>query len=471
MGSLAARLPGRENATVAAGALAVLGAWAVLGPYKQVAFFLAVAIAVLGGVVYLAWRADPAWTLTVGLMLSVFSGNWDTIGLPTILAPDRLILFTGVMGVLLRAPRSRLRARFQIEPVHYVLALVILYVLGSAAVAGTFFDRTSFFVVLERFGIVPFLLFVCAESVFRTERQRQVLLVGLVTLGGYLGITAVLETLSSPLVFPAYIDDPNVGILPDRARGPFLEPATNGLALFTCAGACAVAFARWRSSRARVVAVAIGLLCTAGLLFTVTRQVWLAAVLATLITMLSVSYLRRLILPTAAAAAIGVALLLAVVPGLSDQATQRRTQQSTVWDRINLNTAALNAIEAHPLVGVGWQAFTTQSDDYAELHPNIPLTAVGQIVVHNVFLAYAAEIGLIGLTLWILALVMGIGTTLMRRGPPELAPWWALALAVFIFFLAIGTFEFPQGFSNLAIWLLAGVVRAGQIAARDEAPG
>jgi O-antigen ligase len=469
MSSLEARLPRwQDAATVLAGALGLLGAWALLGPYRQLAFLLVAGVAVLGGIVYLAWRADPAWTLTAGVMLAVFAGNWDAMGIPTLLAPDRIILFTGVIGVLARAPRSRLRAPFRIEPVHYILGLVVLYVIASAVVVGTLIDQTAFFVLFERFGVVPFLLFVCAESAFRTDQQRQVLLVGLVALGGYLGVTALLEVLNSPLIFPGYIDDPNVGTLPDRARGPFVEPATNGLALFTCAGACAVAFSRWPSRKARFATLAVGLLCTAGLMFTVTRQVWLAAVLATLATMLTLTHLRRLLLPTTAAVAIAVVVLLSVVPGLSQQVTERRAQQATIWDRINLNRAAINAIEAHPLVGVGWQSFTTRSDDYAELDPNFPLTAVGSVVVHNVFLVYGTELGLIGLSLWILALLLGIGGTLRRRGPPELVPWWALTLGVFIFFLAIGTFEFPQAFSNLALWLLAGVVRAGQIAASGE---
>ena len=470
MSSLQARVPRRQyTATAFAGALGLILVWVLLGPYREQAFFYVAIAAVLGGVVYLAWRADPAWTLTLGLLLSVFGSNWDAVGVPTTVAPDRIILFTGVIAVLARAPASRLRARFHAEPIHWVLALVIVYAVVSAVVVGTVSERAPVFVILERLGVIPFLLFVAATFVFRTERRRQVLLVGLVGLGAYLGLTALFETLEIPLVFPGYIEDPGVGILPDRARGPFLEPATNGLALFTCAGACLLAYSRWRSPQARYAAAAVGALCAAGLLFTVTRQVWIAGAVAGLAAMLSLRQLRRWILPAAAAAAVTVVGLVAVVPGLNDKVTERRTQENTVWDRLNLNRAAINAIEAHPLVGVGWQKFTDQADEYAELDPDFPLTAVGFVNVHNVFLAYGSELGLVGVTLWILALLLGVGGTLRTRGPPEIIGWWALALGVFIFFVVIGAFEFPQAFSNLVVWLLAGLVRAAQLAARDDA--
>ena len=52
--------------------------------------------------------------------------------------------------------------------------------------------------------------------------------------GAYLGVTAVLEGIGQlGLVWPAYIADPNVGITPERARGPFVASDANGLALYS----------------------------------------------------------------------------------------------------------------------------------------------------------------------------------------------------------------------------------------------
>jgi O-antigen ligase len=413
------------------------------------------------GVGYLVWQADPAWSLSAGLLLSPFSGNWDQVGLPKVLAPDRIVLLIALGAILLRAPGSRGRPPLRLRPVHWVLVVAIAYVTASAAASGTLLTTSSLAQLVENFGVIPFLLFLCAPAAFGSDRQRRVLLAALVILGAYLGVVALLETLGADsLIYPRYITDPNVGILPDRARGPFVEPATFGVALFTCAGACVVGWRAWPRPHIRLALVAIGLLCTAGLLFTLTRQVWLASVVAAVLVAIAVPHFRRYLLPAALVCAAGVALLLATVPDLSTKVAERRAQQGTVWDRLNLNRAAVNAIEDRPLFGVGWDSWTKKNTDYFELSPNYPLTAVTGGPVHNVFLAYGAQIGLIGLTLWVAGMLIGVCGTLMRRGPPEIQPWRAFLLGVFAFFLVVANFEFVQVFPNLIVWLLAGVVAA-----------
>jgi putative inorganic carbon (HCO3(-)) transporter len=432
--------------------------------YRYTLFFAAVAVVLVGGVTFLAWHADPAWTLTVGLMLTPFAGSWDRLGVPSILAPDRGILFTGLLAAVLRGGRGiQGRPRIRIAPLHVVMIALIAYASLSALIVGTLFDRTAFFVLFERLGVIPYLAFACAPVVFRTARQRQVLLIGLVCLGGYLGLTALFEgTGLKSLVWPRYIVDSGYGFLPDRARGPFVEPATNGMALFTCGAACVVSVVSWRSATARLCAGAVLLLCALGIIFTLTRQVWIGAIVAIAAVIVATRVLRRYALVTAAAGALLVGGALATVPGLSERAAARKSQQTTVWDRYNLNTAALNAIAANPLFGVGWQAFSERKVDYLELNPNFPLTA-GQpsVPVHNAFLTYGSELGLVGLTLWTAALLAGVGGTLFRRGPPELQPWRLMLLGVAVFYLVIATFEFPQSFSNLTLWMIAGVVAAG----------
>src|SRR5207253_1883209 len=80
-----------------------------------------------------------------------------------------------------------------------------LFAIASAATAGTLFTKAGAFPLLDRFGLLPFAAFAVAPVVFRTARQRQILLVALVVLGAYLGATAVFE-LAGPksLVYPRY---------------------------------------------------------------------------------------------------------------------------------------------------------------------------------------------------------------------------------------------------------------------------
>ena len=146
----------------------------------------------------------------------------------------------------------------------------------------------------------------------------------------------------------------------------------------------------------------------------------------------------------------GVAILVigafALISGLESQAGQRASDQQSVWDRYNLNAAALQAAEANPVAGLGWGRFPTDGAPYFQQSANYPLTAVGDQpcteagflsarnsgdaapvctqVVHNAYLSTAAELGLIGALLWILSLVLPIGGAITRPAapaPPALA--------------------------------------------------
>jgi putative inorganic carbon (hco3(-)) transporter len=438
------------------GVAALLLAGFVAGVRGEFLFLLLVFGAGAVAAAFLARVVDPAWTFSLGLLLSPFAGHWGKMGLPSLVSPDRLLFLVGFVVIFTRY-RSLLRWR----PVYWLMAMTIAFALGSAAWAGTLGDKASFAVLIERLGIVPFLVFAAAPAAFGTERQRRVLLVSLIGLGAYLGITALAETLSlHALVFPGYIADPNYGIHPDRARGPFLEPATFGVALFTCFGACCIGLQTFRRTSMRLVIGGIAALCAAGLLFTLTRQVWLATVVAGLLVFLITPRLRVLLAPAAVAMVLMVAGLLAVVPAIADRVQERRAQSDTVFDRYNLNNAALNAVTDRPLVGVGWENWTASNADYFELNENYPLTRVKNVNIHNLFLAYAAQIGLIGFSLWLVTFAVGVGGSFARRGPPEVTSWRVLAAAVTTFFLVIATFEFPQVFSNLIVWVLAGVVAA-----------
>src|SRR4051794_17170757 len=51
---------------------------------------------VLGSAAYVAWLASPAYIFTAAIVLSPVAGNWEAVGLPGVLAPDRLLIVTGI---------------------------------------------------------------------------------------------------------------------------------------------------------------------------------------------------------------------------------------------------------------------------------------------------------------------------------------------------------------------------------------
>jgi len=458
------RRPGRTAlavaAAVAAIALAAASAYALTNVWTSSSFVVFVGVAatiVVSAVAVL--RVDPALILSVGIALSVFSGNWQRLGVPG--GIDHVVLAAGILAVLLRIIRRPDELPVEVRPVHLALAVLSLYAIGSALWAGTLLEHTSFFALADRLGLVPFALFFVAPVAFRTERQRLYLLRTLVALGLYLGLTSLLEvTGPKSLVFPHYITDPSVGIHANRARGPFVEAGANGLALFVCGVAAALGVRTFQRRWEQQTCCGVVLLCGIGIVLTVTRQVWLAAVVGTVAGLAFAPALRRY-LPLAVAGLASVALgTIFFVPSVSKRADERAGEKSPVWDRLNSDRAALRMIETRPLLGFGWGRFQAESANYYRLAGNYPLTGVQ--VVHNVFLSNAAELGLLGALLWLGAMLVVMLRPLLGRAPPELALWRAGLLAVAVAWVVQANFTpLTYAFPNSILWLWAGVASVG----------
>ena len=415
-----------------------------------VATLAAIAAAILG----LSTR--PAWPLSIGLGLGAFNGHWDTMDVP--IAVDRLFIGTAIVSTLVRA-RVRSADGLRTHPVHWLLAVAAIYALTSAVLAGTLDFPQSRFALIDRFSLLGFVLFFVAPKAYREARDRQILLGTLVALGGYLGLTALFETVGpSALILPSYIDDPSVGIHHDRARGPFAEAAANGLSLYACAIAATIAAFTWRDRRWRTVAMVVVGLCALGILMTVTRAAWIASGAASVVTLLLVPEARRFVIPAVAAAAAGVLLAFAFIPGLQSQAEERADEDRPIWDRQNATAAAFRMLQEKPLLGFGWGRFRTDSRDYYRQTQDYPLT--GQRNLHNVYLSNAVELGLIGAVLWLVAIGVALVTSMARRGPPELR-FWKFGLLAMTLSYAVSALSTPLGFAlpTLLLWTWAGVAR------------
>lgn len=443
------------------GTAAALVAMLLAGAHWGVTGVLAViGVLALPVAVYLALRLDPAWLLTAALLASVFSGNWNQLGLPNLIAPDRLLLIVGVAALLIRAPGARDRPSLRLAPVHLLLAASLAYAVASAISVQTLTTQEGGFRLLDRFGALPFLMFVVGPIAFRGPRQRAILLGGLVLLGAYLGLTALFETVGpKSLVWPRYILDPSVGFHVGRARGPFVEAEADGLAMMITGVAAAVAMSVWRRLPARLLAGAVAVLCAAGCLFTLQRAVWIAAAAGCILAGLAAREIRRFLIPGIVVAGLLVLGALAVVPNLKQNATQRTNDQLSVWDRQNLNTAAVNMIQARPLAGFGWDKFANYSPDYFHQADTYPVTALNGTIAHSVVLSNAVELGLPGATLWLLAVIVAVGGAITQRGPPQLYAWRIGLIAVAVAWIVVlNLTPLPHPFPNLMLWTWAGVV-------------
>jgi O-antigen ligase len=475
---MAARLPSIAMVGAAALVLAVIA----IAPDGAIDLAIALymptlALTALAAGAIVVWRIDPAYTLSAAILLTPFASHWPRLGVPGPLSPDRLLFVAGSLAILLRAPPVADRPRLRLTLAHYILALAVAYALGSAFFASTLLQRDGFLKILDAFGILPFLTFLIAPLAFRTSHQRRVLLGTLVALGVYLGLTVLFAMAgANALVFPKYILDPSYGMHPNRGRGPFVDPVASGLALYTCGVACAIAATLWRSRSMRTVAVAVGLLCAVGAFLSLERSVWIGGAAGTTVVMVTIHGLRRFFLPLVVAVAVVIATALAVIPGLSDRVTERVDEPSALWDRKNLDRAGINMLEARPLTGFGWSRFVDHSADYFEQADTYPLTAAGvnrndsRFGLHNTPLGYAVDLGLVGLALWLLGLLLGVGGALMTRGPPDLLPWRIGLLAVALATLVVMNATPPSAWVGRCLWLFAGVAYAGRYVTARVSP-
>jgi putative inorganic carbon (HCO3(-)) transporter len=419
--------------------LAILAGLLILGP----------------AITYLGLRVAPGALVCTGLALEIFSGNWNDMHIPFPL--DRLFLLAGVVAMILGGRRYLSERTLVLRPVHVLLLVVAAWATMSAIGAGTLTSHSGLYALLDRLGFVPFLGFALAPLLFGDARRRQVLVVTLVVVGAYLSLTAIMEG-SGLLRFvePSYIRNPLLGIHFGRARGPFLEAEADGLAMVMCAVGAAIGATTWTLRWARVIAGLVVLTCAVGVIFTLTRSIWIGAGLAAVVGLVAHPRTRRWSpLVVLGSAAVVFALVFAV-PSLHSKVVSRAQSASPVWDRQNTDLAALRAVEAHPLTGIGWATFPTKGPGYLR-QANYPFTGAG-LEVHNVILSHAAEIGLPGAILWLWALLSAVGGAIFRRGPPELLPWRVGLACIAIPFLVVANLSpLSYPFPNFLLWLWAGV--------------
>jgi O-antigen ligase len=416
----------------------------------------------------LSLRIEPGLVFAAALAGSLFSSYAGEIGLP--ISPDRPLFALALGAALGGAPIGKgNRPRLRWRSVHTWMLLTVAVVAVNGVWAGSFDTEIGRFALLDRLGVVPFLAFTIAPLLYFTNRQRAVMAAALVGIGWYLGTTALLEGFGyKELTWPSYINNPNIGLHFERARGPFAESTAMGTALLGCLVGVVVALKTWSSRAARLSAALLVPVLLLGAIFTLTRAVWLAAIAAGLVGILADPRTRRYFVPLVLTGAVGVIAAVSLIPGLSDSISERRSEQIAVWDRLNTNRAAVEVIKEKPLVGIGWAQFARTSEDYLRQHPDYPLTGK-QIEVHNVVLSRLAEIGLLGTIPWLIVLLLSVAAPALRRAPPDLEAWRIGLLMYGTAWAVMGMFgPMSASFPNLLLWTFGGIVAAPFTTWRDS---
>lgn len=373
---------------------------------------------------------------------------------PVPLTADRLLM------VVLVAQYAAYRRWGTIEPrplakADFLLAGLLLVLVVSTLLhdfRAHHFQPLAYLVV---FYLLPAAMYWIAREADWNARTAWGMLAALVGFGAYLSVTAIAETHAAwYLVFPKYIASPEFPEFLGRARGPFLNPVANGFALSISLCAALLWWPRLsRLGQLFVVGVIVPLFGW-GLYSTLTRSVWMGAVLGALVvvTLALPRWWRPLVVGTAA-----LACVLAVTFGWDhlmafkrDTGVDAELTAESAKLRPILATVAWHMFLDRPISGCGFGRYSDEMPAYlSDRTVDLPLENGRAFVQHNVFLALLTETGLLGMGLFV-ALLAFWTRAAWQLWRSATAPLWARQLG--LLFLAVMGAYLPNGmFHDMAI--------------------
>jgi O-antigen ligase len=231
-----------------------------------------------------------------------------------------------------------------------------------------------------------------------------------------------------------------------------------GLALWASVIAASLQAVTTRSRWVRVFSLVVVGLCLVGIVFTLTRAVWIG-VAASIVFLGLMPRSRRFVPIGLGAIAVTVVIAIALVPNLGDTLTNRAGDSRSVWDRYNSNAAALRMFEARPLLGFGWDTFGRESQPYYRLSADYPFTPPVNDL-HELFLSNLVELGALGALLWLLTLGLGVagGLSGAKRAPPPRSYFQAAMLAYVVCWAVSANFTpLTYPYPNILVWLFIGL--------------
>ena len=290
------------------------------------------------------------------------------------------------------------------------------------------------------FGI-PLVLFVLLRRAALSPREMRAMLLILAVVGLYLALVTILEVLGLySLVLPPWLADPNFNPLygDPRVGGVAMQAEWNALEISLALGALLLMLLQ--GGRATRFGWTIGAaLCVVAIYFCYTRAAFLGLLVGGIpwfwqrAEAAGTTVRRRLLIILGV---VGFASFVLFFP--SEMLQGRMSNTGNVNFRLNIWAAALGMVAEHPLFGVGFGHFSGHMMGYLRDLEFIP--AYGQYaqgsLAHNTFISVAAELGLVGLALYV-CVVWGSFKTAYESagtawGPPGLTWLATFALVYFV---------------------------------------
>jgi O-antigen ligase len=403
------------------GALVAFGYYAIKGDLL---------VAVLLWFVTLIALHEEFWRVTVPFF---FNLTIPRIGIVV------LVLLWGAMLLL-----GRFRLRFA-WPISGAIVAVAVYFFLSALMTG-FQTRSVVTVHYRLIGgyLFPFVVFALVLHGFQKERDFRRLAIFFAIVSVYLTFVGWCEHLGwRSLIFPRFINDPNVGIHWGRVRGPFVMSPAMGLALTYCFFNNLILAKN--ICRLRMPLYFLNALIMPALFWTNTRSVWLAFILCAFIWVMYSG--RRTARVISVSLLLGLTLIVAVVNMANFLSPEREkggwTDMEPILMRVGLAKMTWNIFEDHPFFGLGFGHFRDFAPEYARDPSSVAYAFGSSALEHNNLLSILAETGAVGVLLYLVMMVLILRSSvrLYRKLPPSgagflsrdlLVLYWILAVAYFV---------------------------------------
>jgi O-antigen ligase len=344
-------------------------------------------------------------------------------------------------------------------------AAFLVWCVGSALWAS---DATSAISSTARIAQGP-LLVMALVGLVRDERAIHVLCATFVagaTLSAVVGLSGVTHADTSAVGADSRLTG---GIGDPNYLAAVLVPAIT-LSLFMSIGA--------RRSPLRIPLLLGGMLCLVALFLTQSRGGIVALALTIVCAIALAGRARRnvVLVTSMVLAAASVYLVLVAPPHALSRLTQFTSGGGT--GRTDLWKVAAKAFEAHPLAGIGLGNFTVVEPQFAVTFstdlPRADLVVTQQQPVHNTYLHIAAELGVVGIALFLA--LLGSVLAAARRGIATVTAAGRERLELEGRGLLVGTIGMLSAFAFLTaqyekqLWLTLGLVLAFARVASRPAP-
>ncbi|MHA6795995.1 O-antigen ligase family protein [Pseudonocardia bannensis] len=352
-----------------------------------------------------------------------------------------LVLAAGAIAVTRRVNQAP-----QLGAIECAMAMYIVWNIGSAIAPHqystdgslTIGERSSIYHFILTGIVMPFVCYVVGRFVF--DRQSAVRSLLWVVMGCYAYSTwvSIAQFAAPALVWPRYIlEFPEDASWAHRAVGVFSQPVVNGLML-VIGFALAVHLAyqpdtrRWQ----RVLLGGLVLSSLGAIYLTYTRVVWLGFALFVVLAAVFLRRSRPIYIGIITAMVLGVAANWATFTS-EDRSSGGVGSGYEVEDRLNMIATAFWAIGERPVLGWGIGRFSqVNTYHHQQWSQDVDWIRGYGIVSHFTELGIFAELGVIGLALWLTVnalLVRGLWQA-ARTLPDEGVAGRELAVIVSILF-------------------------------------